>query len=512
MRAMSAMLAVALALAACEDEGVSFTALEWGQLVSLGGLPDPPPDLSNQYVGSDDAAALGQKLYFDPGFSGASTLLTTTGGTLPEAMARAPKGDDVGISCATCHDPARGGTDHTSTPGHVSIGAGAYDVNSLSTLNAAYAQLLYWNGRNDSLWSQIVAVDESVVSMAGNRLRTAWRIADAYRDEYEAIFTEHPLPMSGSVADQKAALESDGQCRLSASECPADCRPDPGTPASCYPRFPLQGRPGAMPGCQRGSVSEPFGDAFDCMDAADQDAVTRVYVNYAKAIAAYEARLVSRDAPFDRFVAEGPGSTAISEAARRGAKLFVGQGLCVVCHSTPLFSDNQFHDIGVRQNGDFVPKTSDCPADNPKCDCVAGKSCLPWGFRDGLAKLQANKFRRDSKWSDDPEDRSRATFYTAALRDSQKGAWKTPSLRNVDLTAPYMHDGIYASLEEVVRHYNGGGSTSGELVGEPDPMVGDLHLTAEMVADLVEVLKTLTGRPLPAELTSAPELPPPTPF
>ena len=66
------------------------------------------------------------------------------------------------------------------------FGGGAYDVNGQQTLNAAYANIIYWNGRNDSLWSQIVAVVESHVSVNGSRLRVAWRIADAYRDAYNA--------------------------------------------------------------------------------------------------------------------------------------------------------------------------------------------------------------------------------------------------------------------------------------------------------------------------------------
>src|SRR6266581_4782197 len=67
--------------------------------------------------------------------------------------------------------------------------------------------------RNDSLWSQIVAVGESGVSMAGNRGPTTWRIADAYRADYAAVFTYNPPPMSGSVSQLAAMLDDDGQCR-----------------------------------------------------------------------------------------------------------------------------------------------------------------------------------------------------------------------------------------------------------------------------------------------------------
>ena len=91
-----------------------------------------------------------------------------------------------------------GGSDFTSAPNTVSIGAGWYDVNSEQTVNAAYYPLLYWNGRTDSLWSQAAQVSESPVSMNGTRLNTFWVINnDAhYREAYNALFRRPPGPRS----------------------------------------------------------------------------------------------------------------------------------------------------------------------------------------------------------------------------------------------------------------------------------------------------------------------------
>ena len=84
-------------------------------------------------------------------------------------------------------------------------------VNSQQTINSGFADIIYWNGRNDTLWSQIVAVVESYVSINGSRLRVAWRIADAYRAEYTALFPDYPLPPElDSVAMQKTRLAADG--------------------------------------------------------------------------------------------------------------------------------------------------------------------------------------------------------------------------------------------------------------------------------------------------------------
>src|SRR3954469_17255120 len=172
----------------CETPGCLFTKVEWARVTALSDLPEhPPADPSNKHEGSAAAQALGQKLYFDPRFSGGATLVDTLRRPVPYARA-SPAGAAINISCATCHNPARAGTDVTSSPGHVSVGAGWYDVNSQPTVNAAYYEAIYWNGRNDSLWAQIIAVNESFVSMNSTRLNDFWIIMDKYAAEYGTVF------------------------------------------------------------------------------------------------------------------------------------------------------------------------------------------------------------------------------------------------------------------------------------------------------------------------------------
>ncbi|HYV44665.1 MAG TPA: cytochrome-c peroxidase, partial [Myxococcaceae bacterium] len=155
----------------CETPGCLFTRAEWERVSSLSNLPEQPPqDTSNKYQANAAARALGQKFYFDARFSGNVTMVDTLRRPVPYARSN--------ISCATCHNPTRAGTDATSNPGHVSVGAGWYDVNSQPTVNAAYYESIYWNGRNDSLWAQIVAVNESFVSMNSTRLNDFWWIMD----------------------------------------------------------------------------------------------------------------------------------------------------------------------------------------------------------------------------------------------------------------------------------------------------------------------------------------------
>ncbi|MEI8021034.1 MAG: cytochrome c peroxidase [Schlesneria sp.] len=164
----------------------------------------------------------------------------------------------------------------------------------------------------------------------------------------------------------------------------------------------------------------------------------------AKAIAAYERTVLSGDAPYDRFKAGD--ANALSEPAQRGMKIFFNKGRCSVCHDGRNFTDNGFHNIG-----------------------------LP-GSDEGRAAI--------SKSSGD------------------KGAFKTPTLREIARSAPYMHDGSLKTLEEVVAHYVKGGTPNPQL----DEEIFPLKLTAEESADLVTFLKEgLSSPSYPAH--TAPELP-----
>ncbi|HEY4187935.1 MAG TPA: cytochrome c peroxidase [Polyangia bacterium] len=508
----------------CGSAGCEWSEEEWGRLAALANLPaEAPADNSNKYIGNGAAETLGKKWFFDGRFSGAATLLDQLKRPVP--YARAAKGATMTtVSCTTCHDLGNAGIDDTSTPGNVSIGAGWFDVNAQPTMNAAFYNLSFWNGRTDSLWAQALGATEGGVSMNSSRLHVAWVISDFYKTDFQTVFPDAALPMTELSSALMATLQTDGECTLANGACPDDCRPETDAvagPMGCWPRFPLQGKPGAKTGCQVGDSTEPAGDAWDCMDPADQTTVNRIFVDFGKAIAAYEAKMISRNSAFDDYVAAGPQSNVISPAAQRGAQLFVGKAACSDCHNTPLFSDNGFHNIGVPQTGPGVPTEAECPAGGV-CDCVetpagtdtsgntiaakAAKNCLPWGARDGIGKLQKNAFLRTSVWSDDMTDMSRQKYVAMSTDDIPAGAWRTPTLRDIALTAPYMHDGVFATLEDVIDHYDRGGG-AGDAVGVPAAQIRPLFLTDEDKSDLVEFLKTLTGEALPADFRSAPVLP-----
>ena len=168
----------------------------------------------------------------------------------------------------------------------------------------------------------------------------------------------------------------------------------------------------------------------------------------AMAIAAFERTVISRNSAFDRYL-EGD-VTAMSPSAIRGMKLFNGKAHCTLCHSGPNFTDGRFHNLGV-------------------------------GYRDG-------RFADVGRYAvtKDPRD---------------MGAFKTPSLRSVALTPPYLHDGSEKTLLDVVRLYNRGGIPNPNL----DRLMMPLNLTAQEMADLVAFLEALTGEPLNIREPELPE-------
>lgn len=165
-----------------------------------------------------------------------------------------------------------------------------------------------------------------------------------------------------------------------------------------------------------------------------------------KAIASFERTVLSTESPFDRW--RMGNEKAVDDSVKRGFALFTGKANCVTCHQGFNFTDNGFHNIGVKDLG---------PAPD-------------------LGRFNERKIA------------------------SMKGAFKTPTLRDIALTKPYMRNGIYGTLEEVVEHYDRGGDVKDNL----SPNIKPLNLTAREKADLVAFMKSLTGAPMHV---SIPQLP-----
>ena len=180
-----------------------------------------------------------------------------------------------------------------------------------------------------------------------------------------------------------------------------------------------------------------------------------------KAVAAYVGSLNSPLTPFDRF--QIGDEKALSADALAGKKLFEGHAGCAKCHPTPLFTDHQFHDLGLRTK----PKLLDDPE----------RYITFRRFFRGLGTPNYRNLTGD------------AGRYVVQFKAADRGKFRTPSLREVGRTAPYMHDGRFTTLEEVIDFYDQGGE-KGQRAG-----LKPLNLTAAAKQQLVAFLQALSSEP-----------------
>jgi cytochrome c peroxidase len=288
-----------------------FTASELAALAALSPdtLPGAPPDKTNAHADDANAAALGQRFFFDTGLSG----------KLLETGPLGSKGQAGLVTCVSCHDPAAGFSDDRSPGMQISLGAAWGRRVARSLLDVGQAKLLGWDGRHDALYNIGVGALESPTDMNSARLYVAEQIYARYKTAYEAIFG--PLPSLDDGARFPALTADQIGCQTSVAFTPS-------------------------PGCTQIPHGVPGDSAeFDKMSYADQQAVTGVAVNVGKALGAYMRLLTSGPSRFDAWV-HGQGD-ALSASEQRGAQLFIGKGHCTGCHSGPFFSDGAPHDVGL---------------------------------------------------------------------------------------------------------------------------------------------------------------------
>ncbi len=305
------------------------------------------------------------------------------------------------VACATCHAPEKYFADDQAK----SEGIGLTNRKAPSLVGASFQNFFFWDGRADSQWAQALGPLESLVEHGGSRTQYAHLIFDHYKFEYEDLFGKMPELNNTAL-------------------------------------FPASAGP----------VSATDYAAWQSMKPENQEAITQIFVNIGKSIAAYERKLIPGISRFDAYVdklvnpekagARSEDSTAtfgkLNEDEIAGLKLFIGKAGCVKCHNGALLTDEQFHNTGV--------------------PTMTGLQ-LDLGREIGLQKLATSEFSCRSKYSNAaPEECPVAEVSESSSNQknakSALGAFKTPSLRSVNLHAPYMHSGQFSTLEQVLKHYN----------------------------------------------------------
>lgn len=367
----------------------------------LATLPPLPPDPSNRYADDQQAAALGEKFFFDTRFSANGQ-----------------------VACATCHQPALDFQDGLP----LAQGIGTTNRRAMPIRGTAYSPWFFWDGRKDSQWAQALGPLENPVEHGGNRTFYAHLVTQHYAVEYEAIFG--PLP-DLSVFPAHAAPLADPESRA----------------------------------------------AWEQLTAEQQTAVTQIFVNIGKAIAAYERTLRFTPSRFDRYAEAllnndaqaAQGLLTADESA--GLRLFIGKAQCTKCHNGPLFTNNDFHNTGV-------PAIGTLPEDT--------------GRTLGAQQVLVDEFNCLSQYSDaNPSQCAELRFMVAEGHELVR-QYKPPSLREVAARPPYMHAGQFATLEQVLDHYNRAPvAPAGHSELEP------LNLSEREQQQIIAFLQTLSSVPTP---------------
>ena len=362
---------------------------------------------------------------------------------------------DGTISCATCHDPEQGWSDGKA----LSEGLSILNKNAPTILGVGHNRWQFWDGRTDSLWSQALKPIEHPDEMGSNRLAVVHLLQTdvALRSRYESIFG--PLPdFTDPIRFPKNALPS---------------------PESPMPAF------GLPPEETKGTSTDPRHLAWNQMTPEDQKSVNLVFANFGKALAAFERKIESGESKLDQFLAdlqEGKKeSAALALPEQRGLQLFMGRAGCNLCHFGPRLTDREFHNIGlsVKEGEDFDD-----------------------GRPAGIEILRTDPFNGRGMFSDSTEWKDNLKLRYLFYDHHTYGAYKTPSLRDVGRTAPYMHDGRFATLEEVLDHYS-------ELPGAPpvghrEETLIPLRFNSQEKADLAAFLRSLNGARVPKRWRTPP--------
>lgn len=420
-------LALSLLVAGCggeksvEFEDVSFSESQVALLLRHRFDGVPPEDATNAVGNDPDAQRLGQYLFFDTGLSG-----------------------NGAVSCATCHQPEHGFSD----PDRTSEAIGTTARHTPTIVNTANNRWLYWDGRCDTLWCQAAGPLEHPDEQGNNRVAVGHYINST--PELNAAYTS----IFGSLPDLDDTT-----------------------------RFPDNAMPVPL------DSGDPLNIAWNTMTDEDQHSATTVFVNVTKTIAAYERRLTQHDSPFDAMLMEFErgdltGGDHLTDSAKQGAMLFVGEANCWACHAGATFTNKEFHNVSL-----------------PAVEGIDNES--PGRF-EGIDLLLSNPFNSRGEFSDSVAGADSKLEHLVQSPE-EIGTFKTPSLRNLKDTAPYMHGGHFSTLTDVVTHYSE--MDDPPLVGHREELLLPQLWDEHEIASVVAFLESLQGAPIAPELLEQPDQP-----
>jgi cytochrome c peroxidase len=324
------------------------------------------------------------------------------------------------VSCATCHREDYSFTDNLP----LSHGMATTPRRSMPLIGVAYNSWFFWDGRTDSLWSQALGPIENKLEHGISRTMSAFIISKYYRQEYEELFG--PIP------------------EITEESWPQEARP-------------AMDDPNAL-------------KAWVFMSPEKREKVNEIYVNMGKSIAAFVRTILPEPSPFDRYVEDvlkgdmNKARKALTDTEAMGLKLFINKAKCTNCHNGPLFTNSDFHHLGI-------PPQEGKAADR--------------GRADAISQVLGSEFNCLSKYSDAAPNECAELRFIDTADKKYIGAFKTPTLRNVADRPPYMHAGQFSTLMEVLKFYRDQAT---------NPELQHSNLTDIELKQLEAFLKTLSSQ------------------
>jgi len=323
------------------------------------------------------------------------------------------------VSCATCHREDYSFTDNLP----LSHGMDTTPRRSMPLIGVAYSNWFFWDGRTDSLWSQALGPIESKLEHGISRTMSAYIISKNYREEYESLFG--PIP------------------EITEDRWPQEARP-------------AQDDSNAL-------------KAWVLMTPAQRKVVNRIYVNMGKSIAAFVRTIMPQPSPFDIYVEqilETEAKTtrmALTNDELAGLRLFIGKAKCTNCHNGPMFTNSDFHNLGLPSKG--------------KGQADMGRSAA-------ITQVLSNEFNCLGLYSDAQANECPELRFIDTSDKKYEGAFKTPTLRNVAERPPYMHAGQFTTVHEVLEFYRSQAQ---------NPELGHGDLTDKELGQIEAFLHTLSS-------------------
>lgn len=388
------------------------------------------------------------------------------------------------ISCASCHQPDRSFTDGRPT----AKGLLERTRNTPTIINSFSSFWFYWDGRADSLASQSLNPLEDEAEHGFSRSEVSQLVFKKYNTQYESLFGNFP----------KALVDLGPLKAKPSKEPPAVSRKVIRFSMASLLNFNLVSELGNFTGEIKGSEIKSFreklftpaspqnnlaNDSYNKLGAVTQKELDTFFFNVGLSLEAYEKSLVAIKSPFDAFIRQWISSNDPDPRAHFsrdfgfqelwGFQLFIGKGACQLCHLGPHFRDNQFHNIGLPQDPHH----------------------LDLGRSQGILSVKADPFNCKGVFNLDPKRLESESCKDLDFLDSETpeaiGAFKTPTLRNISETGPYMRDGRFETLRQVLEHYNRMDTHSG--LGFREETLRPLNLSDREIRALEAFLNSLTS-------------------